>query len=300
MSKITFSIVICTLNRPLDLNNCLKSILLQTYPIYEVIIVDASSNKDTRLVINDFTNTTRLTFQYIHSKPGLTNQRNIGVQSSSGDVIAFLDDDVILEPDYLKVMSSVFSDSKVDGATGHIIHNFKQNKLESFFHKFFFLTDRSKKGYMKRSGFASFVDPNSADDIQPTDILSGCNMLFRKYIFDFYLFDEFFDGYSLMEDVEFSYRASKTFNFFFIKKATLSHVLSKNERIDLKKYFEMAVVNHFHVFNRNVYSSITDWPFFFWSTLGILIKCLFWCFKEKNFSSIKGFLCGHSEILKTF
>ncbi|MBU0995213.1 MAG: glycosyltransferase family 2 protein [Proteobacteria bacterium] len=50
MKDIRFSIVICTRNRPSELEACLDSISLQTYPPYETITVDASDDSRSEAV----------------------------------------------------------------------------------------------------------------------------------------------------------------------------------------------------------------------------------------------------------
>ena len=298
MEKVKFSIVICTKNRPQDINKCIESIYRQTYTPLELIIIDASDNLSTKELVEDWKHKLPFETLYISSAPGLTRQRNTGVQHCSGDVIAFFDDDVILEPGYFKIMASCFDSEVIDGATGLVTNLQRETMIKRAVERIFMLRGSRKRGGMKPSGFAAFVDPILADPIQPTDVLVGNNMLYRKSIFDHYLFDEYFDGYGMMEDVEFSHRVSKTHNLFFIKDARLVHTYSKFERINLTKHFETTIVNHFYVFRKNVKQSFMDWFFFWWSTLGIVIQCMFWTIKTKNFSAIKGVYKGHLQILK--
>jgi len=297
MKNVKFSIVICTKNRSYDLNKCIESINRQTYNPLELIIVDASDNLSTKELVEHWKNKLSFSTVYISSTPGLTRQRNTGVQHCQGNVIAFFDDDVILEPSYFKIMASCFDSEAIDGATGLVTNLPRETMIKRAITRFFMLTGGRKRGAMKPSGFAGFVDPDLADPIQPTDVLVGNNMLYRKSIFDHYLFDEYFDGYGMMEDVEFSHRVSKTHNLFFIKDARLVHTYSKFERINLTKHFETTIVNHFYVFRKNVRQSFMDWFFFWWSTVGIVIQCMFWTIKTKNLSAIKGVYKGHMHIL---
>ena len=51
MSNIRFSIIICTRNRPMDLNDCLQSLSQQSYQTFEIIIVDASDNIESKMIV---------------------------------------------------------------------------------------------------------------------------------------------------------------------------------------------------------------------------------------------------------
>jgi cellulose synthase/poly-beta-1,6-N-acetylglucosamine synthase-like glycosyltransferase len=64
-------------------------------------------------------------FKYIHTKPALTYQRNVGVRNSSGDIIFFLDDDIVLDKDFIKEIVKVFEkdcEKKVGGVMGNMVN----------------------------------------------------------------------------------------------------------------------------------------------------------------------------------
>jgi len=101
------SVVIPTKNRAQEFVECIKSVIAQSLPPDELIIVDASDTEKAHLKIKEqFPQDTR--FKYIHTKPALTYQRNIGVRNSSSDIIFFLDDDMVLDKDFIKQIVKVF------------------------------------------------------------------------------------------------------------------------------------------------------------------------------------------------
>lgn len=299
MKKLLFSTVICTRNRPSELERCLESIARQVYLPYEVLVVDSSDDDTSKAVVERWQGETALSVYYITTRPGLTKQRNVGIRHSSGDVIAFLDDDVILDENYFESMARCFGQcDEIGGATGFLTNLERRSKVTTAIRRFFMQTGSARKGVMKRSGFADFVAPDSAEGIHMTEILSGCNMLYRRRILDRYSFDEAFEGYSLMEDVEFSHRVSKQYRLVYVKDARLVHERSQMERIDLEKFFQMAVFNHYYIFKKNVRESCLDWIFFWWSDLGLAVKCLYWTLKVRNGKAARGFLSGHLRMLK--
>jgi GT2 family glycosyltransferase len=164
---------------------------------------------------------------------------------------------------------------------------------------FLLVRKNDKKGYMQKSGFANSLASNAITKITETEILSGCNCSFRKEILDNYLFDEFFDGYGFSEDVEFSYRVSKgQGNKMVITPfAKLIHNRSPIARTSLKRLFEMHIVNHYYVFKKIVKIKKSDWIYFWWSNLGIIIWVIFLSIKFSSMAPISGILSGHKKII---
>lgn len=94
------SIVVPTRNRAALLRDCILSLVSQEYAAdgYEIIVVDDGSSDGTALVVREFS-TTRTGFPEIRyvrsSRQGLNVARNEGVNAARGDLILFLDDDVL-------------------------------------------------------------------------------------------------------------------------------------------------------------------------------------------------------------
>ena len=89
---IGISVVIPTYNRKHYIRQCIESVLCQTLPVYEIIIVDDGSTDDTIGVISDYIKSG--TIKYLHQdNAGVSAARNAGFALSSGTHIAFLDSD---------------------------------------------------------------------------------------------------------------------------------------------------------------------------------------------------------------
>jgi GT2 family glycosyltransferase len=90
------SVVICTRGRPGQLRSCLRSLDRQVYPRFDVVVVDNLPASPGAASVTTLTEARR--HRYVtEPRPGLSWARNAGTAASSGDVIAFLDDDE--EPD---------------------------------------------------------------------------------------------------------------------------------------------------------------------------------------------------------
>lgn len=111
------SVVIITKNRPMELKDCLDSIENQECLPYEIIIVDSSTTNETRDLITRYLNLNIIYFD--HFNGGTSKARNYGFENTQGDIIAFIDDDVILHQEYIKEIINYFmNNSDVGAITG--------------------------------------------------------------------------------------------------------------------------------------------------------------------------------------
>ena len=97
----TVSIVICTYNRSDYLERCLTYLECQTNPNFEVVVVNGPSTDDTDDVLSRFE--ARIKVAENPSR-NLSVSRNIGIEMSSGDLIAFIDDDAIPFDDWVDTL----------------------------------------------------------------------------------------------------------------------------------------------------------------------------------------------------
>ena len=104
------SVVIPTLDRPKDLAELLLTILNQSHPPHEVIIVDDSQTDSGVEIVESFTSrfkSMRCSLRRVKGNgDGLTSARNLGVKYSNGDAVLFLDDDTLLKNNLVHTLSS--------------------------------------------------------------------------------------------------------------------------------------------------------------------------------------------------
>jgi GT2 family glycosyltransferase len=112
ISVIRVSVVIPAYNQSQYLKTTIQSVLSQTYPASEIIVVDDGSTDATSEVVREFGQT----IQYIYQdNQGLAGARNTGIWKASGDYLAFLDSDDEWRPNYLEAMLALIS-ANPDGA----------------------------------------------------------------------------------------------------------------------------------------------------------------------------------------
>ncbi|WP_082599867.1 glycosyltransferase family 2 protein [Nocardioides sp. Soil777] len=112
------SVVVATHDRPRELQRCLDSLLATHYPCLQVIVVDnAPSSSVTRdMVQHDYPTVT-----YVHEDvAGLARAHNRGLQHVAAPVVAFTDDDVVVDPSWVRSLAAQFSSDRVGCVTGLI------------------------------------------------------------------------------------------------------------------------------------------------------------------------------------
>ncbi|MFY0613144.1 MAG: glycosyltransferase [Hyphomicrobiaceae bacterium] len=113
------SIVICTDNRVRSLENTLRSLRQLDYKNFEVCVVYGPTPDGTRELLENCAYPIK-----VRACPerNLSQSRNIGIRLAAGDIIAFLDDDAIPEPEWLDQILDAYSDPGV-GAAGGFVHD---------------------------------------------------------------------------------------------------------------------------------------------------------------------------------
>jgi GT2 family glycosyltransferase len=109
------TVVILNYNNEQFLEDCLVSVQNQTYPNYEVIIVDNASTDNSLLLLK------KTHHQIIQNKTnvGYTQGMNIGIKRARGDFLALLNADLRLNPDWLKeLMNTITQDSSIGACSG--------------------------------------------------------------------------------------------------------------------------------------------------------------------------------------
>jgi len=103
------SVIVPTHNRAGVLVDCLRSLQACTYPDFEVLVVDNGAEDSTTrsLVTQSFADDARIRYLEIPS-PGASLARNAGARQATGDLLAFTDDDAVVDPLWLRALVAPF------------------------------------------------------------------------------------------------------------------------------------------------------------------------------------------------
>jgi GT2 family glycosyltransferase len=109
------TIAVCTHERPDDLANCIEALLALPAGAHEILIVDSGPRTDaTRDLVARHAG-----LRYLREeRPGLDRARNRAIREASGDIVAFTDDDAIVDPGWLEALRANFRDRLVMAVTG--------------------------------------------------------------------------------------------------------------------------------------------------------------------------------------
>jgi glycosyltransferase involved in cell wall biosynthesis len=116
------SVVICTRNRADKIGSAVASVLANDYPTFDLTIIDQSTNDGTEIAVAEFARDDARV-QYVHSdEPGLSRAYNNGIRRSSGQIIAFTDDDCIAPPDWIaKIVAAFQAELDADLLYGSVV-----------------------------------------------------------------------------------------------------------------------------------------------------------------------------------
>ena len=285
------TVVVPTLNRSKDLERALFSICKQTKLPDEIIIVDQSvDNLSIRAIKNMMSQFKEPKLIYIHNPNilGLVDAKRVAINQASGDIVCFLEDDVVLEADYLKQIELGFiKQPNMIGCCGVITNPPKVN----FLYKFLFVIFH--RGIFKDKR----VDVNGIytgyrNRLIKSDMLSGGVSAWRREVFEYIKFDVA-NEFHMFEDIDFSTRAARHFgNRLFINpNARLAHYCSPINR-DVLDIRQRRKVRECFTY----YKKRKDWPSaaisFYWLLLGMLLEAIFQSFSSVSLKPIQGYLLG--------
>ncbi len=125
---MSIAAIICTHNRADYLGKAIDSLLAQDYPDYEVLVVDNGSSDRTRAVVEARLPHPQLRYVY-EGELGLSVARNRGARETSGEIIAYLDDDAIASPGWLTALMAGFeADPQLAIAGGKVTLLWPENR----------------------------------------------------------------------------------------------------------------------------------------------------------------------------
>jgi GT2 family glycosyltransferase len=130
------SIVLATYDRPQRLVRTLQTLAAQTYPAFEVLVVDNCPDRPGAATAVERINDRRFRI-LVEKRPGTSHARNTGLKAASSDIVAFTDDDVDADPDWLgNLVVPFFEDSTIACVTGLILPQRLDTRAELTFEKF--------------------------------------------------------------------------------------------------------------------------------------------------------------------
>jgi len=286
------SVIIPTKNRHKDLQIALQSIFDKFLKPDEIIIVDQSDQRLDDGIINNYYKflgaNANIQYLYDPSIKGLVHAKSVGVGVASGDLICFLEDDIVLERDYFKELIDGFNEyNNMVGCCGVVTNPPFTSTNYLFFHNLF------HKGIFRDKRptiFASYS--KSQVNLISSNTISGGVSAWKREVFEKIKFDVL-NGFHMLEDIEFSTRVADLYpnQLYINSKVRLAHYFSPSGRdaelqkqrrkaIEYIMFYKKQSNKRFAIFN-------LCWLFF-----GLFISSIVISFKYRNLDAIQGLSGG--------
>ena len=276
--KEDLSIVIPTCNRKKSLKAVLDSILEQTKLPKEVIIVDDGDDfkaRDLTKKLHKYLLDKGIMIEYLrNSGPKSTAIcRNIGAMHANGEIILFLDDDIILDKEYIEKILEIYKTyPKAVGVQGLVMNVPMSSKLLNILGKIFFGNhlERSQCRILP-SGCTTYPYPELSKVIN-CQWFSGCNQSYRREIFKIQRFDENLKRLSSGEDMDFSYNIFKKYpnSLYLTPNAKLLHNYSLTSLPEHLLIYNRTI-NGFYFFYKNIEQTLLNKLIFIWCNIGRVV-----------------------------
>jgi GT2 family glycosyltransferase len=177
----SISVVVCTRDRPAQLEKCLARLAQLAYPRFEVVIVDNAPTSDAvQIIVESYAGATTK-FRYCReARPGLSWARNAGIAATTSEIIAFADDDDEPDARWLAGIADGFARSNGIGCvSGMILPARLDTPAEVLFEQL--------GGHIKGRGFAkeTFSKSGPQSPLFPLPPFgTGANLAFRRDVLE--------------------------------------------------------------------------------------------------------------------
>lgn len=288
------SFLITTKNRRDELIACVKTIADQSILPDELVVVDGGELSVETDLLSALGPTVGLVYK--QTTPGRTNQLNVGIRMARGDPVVFIDDDVLLEPDFHAELLQAFKTGgpKVGGVQASIVDDALHVWPARLFKTIFLLSRHTKDSAAKMLPSGYYTSPARATQLREAQALRLCGVAFRRKVLQEFTFDESLQGYALKEDVDFSFRVSHEYRLLISPSARFRHLKTPTARMSVRKKYRMHVVNNYILFRKNLGGSSWRWVAFYWAMVGRVLYSA----AKSAVSRNPGFVLGTLEGLK--
>ena len=244
--------VVATKDRPGELQRMWDSLITQSRVPDEVVIVDASADPASP----SGGGPGRPVLRFLRSAvASASRQRNAGLDAVSPDatLVGFLDDDAVLEPEAVAEMLAFWTQAGPDVAgaafnmANHPPLEYPSLKRTAFVTRLGLYSGRG--GEVTASGFQTMIGPVGTTTW--TDWLPSGASVWRREVFASHRFDEWFAGYSYLEDLDFSYRVGRAARLAVVAPARYHHLPAAGGRGEGFAFGLREVLNRIHFVRKN-------------------------------------------------
>lgn len=290
--------IIATRNRPDELLTSVESIVGQTVLPGELCIVDSSDETPTRARIEELCKEVGVELDYHHPAPrGLTIQRNIGIDRTTGDPVFFVDDDVFLEPDCHEQILVEYArwGPELGGVRATPRDPARPPLISILWRKLFGIGGwwPEASGRMRRAFNVEGV--SIAAGVRKIEYMTGWFMSFKREVLKEERFDETLSGYAFKEDVDFTYRVSRKWVLLQTPAAVCAHFLTSSSRLGSHQLMRMNLGNQFYLHRKNMPQDARHRAALWWSLIGLFVLNIGRATFKNDWGLVTGMIVGMWE-----
>ncbi len=218
----TVDIIIPNYNKGLFIEECIESVLNQTYKDWQLYIIDDASNDNSRKILDKYFNKANINITYLNKNKGPYFCRNLGIRKSKSDLISFLDSDDYWTKNKLKDQISFMIDKNYDFTYSDyffFFKNDKQNLKETRVQKKFLFKDFIKDSSINSSTMIlkrNIVGLTKFKKVKHEDYLFKCDIL-KKNLAAFKI-DKKLAYYRIIDSSRSSSKLSNLISLWYINK----------------------------------------------------------------------------------
>lgn len=246
--------VIITRNRPEVLADCLAHLDRQSHREFEVVVVDSSNNDKTADLMRS-----RPEAIYIRISGGRNNMpqaRNVGISRARGGIVAFIDDDCMVSPDWLAGLISGYDHPSIGGVGGSVTGDSAYVNAAD-----------ARVGIIQPDGVTIRNFGLTAGAPRDVEWLSGGNMSFtRAALAVSGGFDPSFTGDNSYEETDHATRVRQAgFRLRFVPQASVLHLSVARNSDVVSRHWENPARRFYQTRNRTYFNLKNfGWRWAFW------------------------------------
>jgi glycosyltransferase involved in cell wall biosynthesis len=254
--KLSISAIVPTIDRAAILQRTLFSLAAQGALPAELIVVDGSTDDETKAVVEqwgaDFAPVAKAICLRATTL-GAATQRNQGVAFATQPFVWFFDDDILFEPDCVpRLWRAINSDSALGGVNAMIVNQRYQPPGRVSRMMFALMNGRNESTFAgKVLGPAVNILPEDRADLPevvPSEWLNTTCTIYRREALPAPPFDSLFAGYSIMEDLTLSLRVATRWRLANARTARIFHDSQPGaHKADIAALAEMELINRHYV-----------------------------------------------------
>ena len=292
-------VIIPTKNRAADLVRAVRSVLEQTVAPCSIVIVDQSRDGESQERIRSEIDKAkresgclwRLTYILAPEITGSATARNRAMQVADGDIWLFLDDDVVLEQDFIEQIIQSYRDNRDAVGISGIITN--QPRLSVMFSLW---TKTFKRGpfHDERQPIYWNAERLRNSGALPVKRFGGGLMSFRSNAVRGKYFDTNLSGVSDGEDVDFCARLGADTRLLIAPRARLVHNHSPSERLQ-DHWLRREVRGNFFIYKKNWNRALGNRCCYAWLFIGFTLAAGYASVRRLSWDPWRALIKGVSE-----